>query len=258
MRSILVLALLLALRGVSRLFYRFERGWVGELRPEGWRDLRVIAILNHTSLYEVLMAGYADTPLLWRFARHAVLPVAEKTLKRRIGLFFRFLVAHVVEVTRQRDHTWAAVLNRIDHRAITIILPEGRMKRRNGLDSQGNPMTVRAGIADILEALDGGRMLLIYSAGLHHVQAPGEGLPKLFRTVRVNMEVVDIVDYKRSVDRMTAEEPELSFRRAVVRDLTDRRDANCPAPDVPLPRARLLRDHHGRAAFPQGHGARTT
>ncbi len=118
-------------------------------------DTRIVAILNHTSLYEPLIAGYASTKLLWRFARHGVLPVAEKTMKRPIGLFFRFLVRHTVTVTRQRDSTWEDVLNRIDNRALVIILPEGRMKRRTGLDSKGREMTVRAGIADILEALPG-------------------------------------------------------------------------------------------------------
>ena len=56
------------------------------------------------------------------------------------------------------------------------------MKRRNGLDSQGQPMTVRGGIADILEAIPSGPMLIAYSGGLHHVQAPGETLPAVFRT----------------------------------------------------------------------------
>ncbi len=238
MRPILVFLLLHLLRTASRLFYRFELGWVGPRRPDRWRDLRMIAILNHTTLYEVLLAGYADSRLLWRFARHAVLPVAEKTLRRRIGVFFRFLAANVIEITRQRDHTWTAVLDGIDRDSIVIILPEGRMKRRNGLDSHGRPMTVRGGVADILEAMDGGRVLLIYSAGLHHVQVPDEGLPRLFQTIRVNMEVVDIAEYKKSIEDDVVAGEAVNFRSAVIRDLTRRRDTLCPSPDEPLPRLR--------------------
>ena len=41
---------------------------------------------------------------------------------------------HPIVVTRQRDDTWYNVLNSVDSKAIVIILPEGRMKRANGLD----------------------------------------------------------------------------------------------------------------------------
>ena len=195
-------------------------------------DTRIVAILNHTSLYEPLIAGYASTKLLWRFARHGVLPVAEKTMKRPVGLFFRFLVRHTVTVPRQRYSTWEEVLNRIDSRALVIILPEGRMKRRNGLDSKGREMTVRAGIADILEALPDGRILAVYSGGLHHIQSPGELLPRPFKTILCRFEVIDIASFKVNV---TEKYPDLGFRGAVVRELTQRRDAYCPTDLQPPP-----------------------
>lgn len=188
-------------------------------------ETRIVAILNHTSLYEPLIAGYASTKLLWRFARHGVLPVAEKTMKRPVGLFFRFLVQHTVTVTRQRDSTWEAVLSKIDSRALVIILPEGRMKRRTGLDSKGREMTVRAGIADILEALPDGRILTVYSGGLHHIQAPGELVPRPFKKIFCRFEMIDIADFKT---KLATSYPELTFRSAVVRELTRRRDAYCP------------------------------
>lgn len=188
-------------------------------------DTRIVAILNHTSLYEPLIAGYASTKLLWRFARHGVLPVAEKTMKRPIGLFFRFLVRHTVTVTRQRDSTWEEVLSKIDSRALVIILPEGRMKRRTGLDSKGRKMTVRAGIVDILEALPDGRILTVYSGGLHHIQAPGELLARPFRTILCRFEMIDIAKFKQD---LTTKYPDIGFRPAVIRDLTERRDAYCP------------------------------
>ena len=39
-------------------------------------------------------------------------------------------------------------------------------------------------------------MLLAYSRGLHHVQAPGERFPRLFRTVSMRFECVDIASYR--------------------------------------------------------------
>ena len=224
-RSVLVFAVLMVLKAFIWVFYRLREDWLGEFAPRDWTDLRVICILNHTSLAEVLLAGYADPVLLWRFARHGVLPIAEKTMKRRIGVFFGMLVRHVVVVTRQRDQSWDNVLNRVDTRSIVIILPEGRMKRRNLLDSSGRPLTVRAGIADILEALPGGRMLLLYNGGMHHIQVPGEGWPKVFKPMRVRFELVDIARYKAEVMGQPDAE---SFQQAVVRDLTRRRDALCP------------------------------
>jgi len=225
-KSLLAFLVILKVHVLSRVFFHLENEWIdGE--PDNYAtDTRIIALLNHTSLYEPLVAGYAPINLLWKIARHGVLPVAEKTMKRqRIGLFFSLLVRHVVVVTRQRDHTWDQVLNRIDSNAIVIILPEGRMKRADGLDSLGRPMTVRGGIADILDALPGGRMLIAYMGGLHHIQVPGELLPTPFKTIKCRMEMLDITDYKAEV---AAEHPELDFRGAVIADLTRRRDEYCP------------------------------
>ena len=224
-KSVLAFFVILKVNILSRLFFRLENAWIGGEPGNYATDTRIIALLNHTSLYEPLVAGYAPINLLWKIARHGVLPVAEKTMKRRIGLFFSLLVRHVVVVTRQRDHTWEKVLNRIDSNAIVIILPEGRMKRADGLDSKGKAMTIRGGIADILEALPGGRMLMVYMGGLHHIQVPGELLPTPFKTIRCRMEMVDISDYKAEV---AVEYPELNFTGAVIADLTRRRDEYCP------------------------------
>ena len=121
-----------------------------------WTGLRVVALLDHTSLFEPVMTAIASNRLLWQIAAHGVLPVADKTLARPIvGRFFRFIARHVVRVTRRRDETWADVLERLhDAKALLVILPEGRMKRRTGLDLDGNPMTIRGGIADIIVSRD--------------------------------------------------------------------------------------------------------
>jgi hypothetical protein len=226
MRAILSFLVLMTVRQVSRIFFRLRMEWVGTVLPDPFRNLRVVALLNHTSLYEPLIAGFAPLCLIWQCARHGVLPVAEKTMRRWVGLFFRFLGRHTVVITRQRDHTWERVLNHVDADSLVVILPEGRMMRRDGRDANGRRMTVRGGIADILAALPEGRMLLVYSGGLHQVQAPGELLPRLFKTIRVRMEVVEIAEYKASL-----EAEDVGFKAAVVRDLTWRRENNCPTPE---------------------------
>jgi hypothetical protein len=225
-RSYVVFLVLLAVKLFSRLFYRMEPHWIGEVPPEPWRNIRLTAILNHTSLYEALFTGVCPNHFLWRLARHGVAPIAEKTAKRAlVGRFYRLVAARVISITRERDETWSQVLREIDPDGMVMILPEGRMKRATGLDAQGKPMTVRGGVADIVEALNEGRMLIAYSGGLHHVHTPGERLPHLFKTVRIGLEVVDIAEYRKA---RLAEGGAKGFRRAVVHDLERRRDLVCP------------------------------
>jgi 1-acyl-sn-glycerol-3-phosphate acyltransferase len=231
LRSLVSFLLLSCFHGLSRIFYRHEVSWVDGSPTEPWTlcdRIRVVAILNHTSLYEVLFAGAVPLRFHLRAARHGVVAVAEKTLKRPlVGKLFRFIAAHVVSVTRERDHTWQAVLKRIGPESMVLILPEGRMMRANGLDANGQPMTVRGGISDILEAVDDGYMLLAYSGGLHHVQVPGQLLPRLFQSIRMRFELVEVAAYKgdRSAE---AAESKVSFKRRVVEDLERRRDLHCP------------------------------
>jgi hypothetical protein len=225
-RSYFVFLILLTVKAAARIFYRIDRQWIGDVPPEPWRRVRLAAILNHTSLYEALFAGACPNHFLWRLARHGVVPIAQKTTDRAlVGRFYRLVAARVVSITRERDETWSEVLRQIDPDAMVIILPEGRMKRATGLDSEGKPMTVRGGIADLLETMGEGRMLLAYSGGLHHVQVPGERFPRLFKTIRLRLEIVDIAAYRTAI---LEEAGPKGFRRAVVRDLENRRDLNCP------------------------------
>jgi hypothetical protein len=224
LRSLLVYALLLSIKAISRVFYRHDFRFVGEVPDHPWEDLRVVAFLNHTSLFEPIFVGGVPNSFVWRLARHGVVPAAEKTIRRPlVGALFRFVARHVVSITRERDHTWSAVLQRIDPGSMVIILPEGRMKRANGLDLNGQPMTVRGGIADILEAIPEGRMLIAYSGGLHHVQIPGH-LPKAFRKVSMRLEVVRIEDYR---EELQSRRDSLDFKKRVREDLERRRDLHC-------------------------------
>jgi hypothetical protein len=227
-REYLVFLLLVAVKVFTRLFYRVEMEWVGDPPRDRWRRIRLVAILNHTSLYEPLFAAGTPNHFLWRLARHGVVPIAQKTSGRAlVGRFFGLIAQHVIPITRARDETWSEVLARIDPDAMVAILPEGRMKRANGLDSQGRSMTVRGGIAEILESIGDGRMLLAYSGGLHHVQVPGERFPKLWKTIRMRLELLDIGTYRREMLARAGGDPE-GFKAAVIADLEARRDRLCP------------------------------
>lgn len=224
-RAFFVFGLLISLKVISRVFYRHQVTWLSP-RPRRWRDVRLLAGLNHTSLYEPLYAGAVPIGLLWSFAWHGVLPIADKTAQRpMVGRFFKMLAQDVIDITRQRDETWKRLLGSIKPRSVVVIFPEGRMKRRNGLDKDGKPMTVRGGIADLLRAIPSGTFLLGYSGGLHHVQVPGQLLPKPFRTLRLAWEAVDIEAYREHLLALHGEE---GFRSAVTSDLEQRRDRYCP------------------------------
>jgi hypothetical protein len=225
-RSLLVFLLLLLVKLFARLFYRVDVGWIGDPPPDRWRHIRLVAVLNHTSLYEPLFTGGVPISFLWRIARHGVVPIAQKTAVRPlVGQFYKLIARRVISITRERDESWDAVLAQVDPDAMVTLLPEGRMKRASGLDSSGNRMTVRGGIADILDSIGAGRMLLAYSGGLHHVQAPGERLPRLWKTIRMRFELVDIAAYRAG---LLAGAGAAGFKRAVIADLERRRDLSCP------------------------------
>lgn len=224
-RSALVFGLLVSLRYLSKIFYRHDFGWIGPTPSDPWGNIRLVAFLNHTSLFEPVFLGAVPNRFIWRLAAHGVVPAADKTTDRPlVGLIFRFVAHHVIAITRQRDDTWFQLLNKIDPKSMVVLAPEGRMKRANGLDLHGKPMTVRGGIADILLAVKEGRMLIAYSGGLHHVQIPGH-VPRIFKTVRLRVENVDIGDYiAEMMKRGGADE----FKKTVMKDLDWRRDHYAP------------------------------
>lgn len=205
----------------SRIFYLHRLRWVDPVPADPWADLRLVVVLNHTSLFEWLFVGSVPNRFLWRTARHAVIPAADKTLYRPVvGRFFRLLGQHVIPITRRPDETWQQVLNRVDSEGMVIILPEGRMKRATGLDLDGRPMTVKGGVADVLEAIPEGRMLYGYSAGLHHVQIPGQKLPKPFRRLELTVENLDIPEYRRTLEAMSDGK---SFKQTMKDDMERRK-----------------------------------
>lgn len=250
MRTISTFFVLLVWKMAGLLFFRFEVAWLERGSEDPWSRIRIIAILNHTSLFEPVFLAIVPIRFLWSLARNGVVPIAAKTMDRRgAGLAFRFAGRRVIAVSRKPDLSWDEVLRHcFAAGSITVIFPEGRMLRRTGLDSEGRPMTIRGGIADLIAAVDSGSMLLVYSGGLHHVAPPGQRIPRLFKRIALRLENVDIPAYRESMGGLT---DRTAFRKRVIEDLTWRRDTYCPITGPTLPRWPLSgRRWHRSPALP--------
>lgn len=236
MKTLLTFPVLLAVRTLARVFFRVRCRWIDGEPDDPWSDLRLVVVLHHTSLFEPIFSAVTPVRFLWAVARRGVVPVATKTWDRRlVGPAFRAMARRPVAVTRERDPTWDAFLEAAQApEALVVIFPEGRMMRPGGLDAQGEPMTVRGGVADLLRRIPEGRMLLAYSGGLHHVQAPGDGLPRLFREVSIALEATSIEAFRDGLPEAT--DPD-GFKAAVVDELTRRKELHCPHLDAATSRA---------------------
>jgi hypothetical protein len=131
----------------------------------------------------------------------------------------------MIPITRKRDDSWGNFLESIYDDSIILIAPEGRMKRKTGLDLDGNKMTVKPGVVDILAGLHSGQMVIAYSGGLHHVQVPDEGLPNLFKTLKMNLEAFDIAEYKEKFSAASGTE---IWKKSVLNDLQMRLETKVP------------------------------
>lgn len=226
LKSLLSFFTLLVIKIVSRIFYRFEIGWPNNNPNIEWKKTRLIVLLNHTSLLEPLYLGFLPISFLRRLSKRMVAPGADKTLNRPlVGTLYKIFSPGMVSITRKRDDSWQQFMDAIYDDSIIVIVPEGRMKRRNGLDLQGQKMTVRGGIADILAGLNSGQMILAYSGGLHHVHAPGEKGYHVFKTLKMNLETFDIGEYKKRFSEPIGSE---AWRKSVIDDLQHRLETKVP------------------------------
>ena len=223
--AIVRFAVLGVIKLLSAMLFRFDAAWIGE-RPVEWQRVKLAAVLNHTSLFEPIFVATLPWVFIWRTARRGAFPGADKTLDRPIvGSLFKLMAPHVISITRKRDGTWTKFLEKTEGNTMVLIAPEGRMKRPDGMDKDGKPMTVRGGIVDLLNMFETGQMVLAYSGGLHHVQSPGERRVRLFQRVKIAYECVDIQEYRKSFPT----DNDADFRKAVIADLEKRRDTYCPS-----------------------------
>lgn len=205
---------------VCVVLYRYRLTWLSRDQFDQFDQVRLIVFLNHTSLYELLFIGLAPMHVLWRLSGELIAPGADITLNDRpiVGRIYHGLLPGMIPISRKKDETWQYFLSRAGEDSLVAILPEGRMKRRDGLDKHGQPMTVRGGIADVLSVKNSGKMMFVYSGGLHHVHAPGDAFPKIFKTIQASAEILDIAAYKAA---LAGSSPE-AFRRMVIHDMQKR------------------------------------
>lgn len=226
MQSYIRYIFLLFIKYLSKLFYSYEVQWPHGDRQIRWKDIKFLVLLNHTSLYEFLYLAVLPNAFLRKLSRRMVVPAADKTMNRPVvGRFFKMFAPGMVTITRKRDDTWSNFLESIYEDSVILIAPEGRMMRGTGLDLFGNKMTVRGGVADILEGLDKGQMVIAYSGGLHHVQIPGETFPRIFKTLKISMETYDIPEYKALFKSPVGSE---EWKKEVVDDMQWRLETKPP------------------------------
>jgi 1-acyl-sn-glycerol-3-phosphate acyltransferase len=213
--------LVFGVKFATKVLYNLKINWITPQEEIKWTELRLVICLNHTSLFEFLFTAAIPNRNLWNAIDRLVLPVADVTMNRPLaGWFFKTLIPNAVPITRKRDDSWTQYVEKAAGNSLMVIFPEGRMMRKDGLDKHGKPMSVKGGVADILEKLDSGKMLIAYSGGLHHVQAPGEKLPRIFKTIDVAFEQLNIADYKKQLNGS-------DFRSAVIADLEERKKKYC-------------------------------
>jgi len=216
--------------------YKYDVGMVNgdeETLHKEMGDIRCIIILNHTSLFEFLLIPSFSRKLLSHLETRSInVPIAKETLGPKgsspvLRRLYKLLVGKdgaLVPLTRKRDASWREYLNSGSDN-VWVMLPEGRMKRENGLDKHGKKMTVRSGLADVLKGIPHGKLLVIYSGGLHHVAYPGKWFPKIFKNLHYKLELFDISELHKKFNL------EGNFKRYVINlvDFFDkRRDEVCP------------------------------
>ena len=206
-----------ALKISGYALYPSRLNWLSE-EPDSWDDISLILILNHTSLFEFVYGVTLPFGFLNQISKRLIIPVAESTLKKPLGgLVFNQLAPKTIALSRKRDESWSEFLNQISREDICIFMPEGRMRRADGLDKHGKTLHVKSGVYELLNKFRGRKMLLVYSGGLHHVLAPGQVVPRVFRHVKAGIECLSVDEYLGSFE--ASDQPwkdiagDLDFRR---------------------------------------------
>jgi 1-acyl-sn-glycerol-3-phosphate acyltransferase len=229
MQKLISFSILSFIKILSHLFFKGEFTWITPTPEKPWKDARLMVFLNHTSLYEPLFIQHLSFSFLWKLVGRVNIPGADITLNRPIvGRFWKMMLPNISSVTRKKDDSWSNYLKSIKPDSMILIAPEGRMKRPGGLDKFGKPMNVKGGVADILENLNDGAMILCFSGGLHHIQSPGQLLPRLFKTIRMNLAYLDIKEYKERFQALSPRERKIK----ITQDLQTRLENNCPTNPV--------------------------
>jgi len=209
------------LKTIGYLIYPSKLNWLSK-EPEDWSQVSLILVLNHTSLFEFVYGVALPYRFLWELSRRLVMPVADITLNKPIaGFIFSRLAPKTIGLSRKRDESWNNFLKEIDQDDICIFMPEGQMKRKNGLDKHGNPMVVKTGVYELLQKYEGKNMVVVYSKGLHHVFAPGDRVPKIFKRIEADVEFFEVNKYLNQYSHSA------NTGEIIAKDLQNRRDRHC-------------------------------
>ncbi len=219
--SLVRFLILMGIKNFSSVFYRTHLRTINISPEDNWDSIKAVLVLNHTSLWEFLYSAFIPSRFFKRFSEHGMFPIADKTANRPfVGRAFKLFAPKVISLTRKRDNTWSFFLGEHDDQSVVIFFPEGRMKRPNGLDRNGNPMTVRGGFFDLISQIGQGDILFAYAGGLHHIQKPGQFIPKVFKDIYMTLEKISIDDFIKPF----ADLPPAKKRKALTAELERRRD----------------------------------
>ncbi len=87
----------------SHTFFKLKLKWLTEPKAD-FENIRLVVLLNHTSLYEPIFLQAAPFSFVWQLAKKMVAPGADKTLNRPIvGFFWKLMGPGFISITRKRD-----------------------------------------------------------------------------------------------------------------------------------------------------------
>jgi hypothetical protein len=225
MRRLTAFLILCTVKTLSHILFPGSFTWITDRPSNPYKTLRLMVFMNHTSLYEPIFMQALPYTYLWKLAKVMSVPGADVTLKRPIvGAFYKLMMPNIASVTRKQDSSWNNYLSTIGQDSVVVIAAEGRMKRPNGLDRYGKPMSIRGGVADIIMNCHQGGMVLCLSGGLHHIQSPGQMVPKFFKRIKMNFAYFDVKEYKAQFSELPPREQKMK----IVQDLQQRLEQDCP------------------------------
>ncbi len=86
-RRTFVFLVLASLKTLGHLFYTFSISY-DKQHTIDWRKIKLIAFINHTSLFDLLLVCVFPYSFLWEAAERTMTPIAEKPSKGPLSVLF--------------------------------------------------------------------------------------------------------------------------------------------------------------------------
>lgn len=194
-----------------KILYRCSWTWIGKNSDRGFQDMKALFLMNHTSYADHMIFVLVPINVIYKMFWNARIAVAQHQVKNFKGLL-QYLENNIVPLSRQRDDSWNNYLSNANAKSIFVMYPEGTRMSPEGLDKNGKKVRVKGGVADILELLPDGDIVILYLDGFYEILGAGMKFPKLFKKVRVTAEVVDIAALKHELAYTGRHEDRYDFR----------------------------------------------